>query len=60
MVVVVFAAGFAIPTAGKLGGVHYMYGDELPKKITQALVCAVICSILGNSSYSDLYDSSDT
>ena len=42
-----FAAGFAIPTAGKLGGVHCMYGDELPKKITQALVCAVICSILG-------------
>ena len=36
-----------VPTAGKLGGVRYTYGDELPKKITQALVCAVICSILG-------------
>ena len=32
---------------GKLGGVHYTYGDELPKKITQATVGAVICSILG-------------
>jgi len=36
-----------VPTAGKLGGVCYTYGDELPKKITQATVCAVICSILG-------------
>ena len=36
-----------VPTASKLGGVHYTYGDELPKKVIQATVCAVICSILG-------------
>ena len=34
------------PAAGKLG-VRYTYGDELPNKIIQATVCAVICSILG-------------
>lgn len=37
---------FGVPTAGKLDDVHYTYGDELPKKITQATVCAGICSIL--------------
>ena len=29
-----------------LEGIRCTYGDELPKKITQATVCAVICSIL--------------
>ena len=37
---------FGVPNAGRYGGIHYTYGDELPKKITQATVCAVICSIL--------------
>ena len=37
---------FGDPTVGRLGGIRYTYGDELPKKITQATVCAVICSIL--------------
>ena len=32
--------------ADTLEGVHYTYGNELPKKITQATVCTVICSIL--------------
>ena len=37
---------FGVPAVGRLGGICYTYGDELPKKITQATVCAVICSIL--------------
>ena len=37
---------FGVPAVGRLGGIRYTYGDELPKKITQATVCAVICSIL--------------
>ena len=38
---------FGVPNQGRLGGIIYTcYGDELPKKITQATVCAVICSIL--------------
>ena len=35
-----------VATAAKLGGIRYTYGDELPKKINQATVCAVVCSIL--------------
>ena len=34
-----------VPNSGELS-IRYTYGDELPKKITQATVCAVICSIL--------------
>ena len=37
---------FGVATAAKFGGIRYTYSDELPKKITQATVCAVICSIL--------------
>ena len=37
---------FGVPTVGRLDGIRYTYGDELPKKITQATVCAVIFSIL--------------
>ena len=37
---------FGVPTVDRLGGIQYTYSDELPKKITQATVCAVICSIL--------------
>ena len=37
---------FGDPTVGRLGGIRYTYGDELPNKITLATVCAVICSIL--------------
>ena len=36
--------GFA--SAGQLGGVRYLYGDDLPKRIAQATECAVYCSIL--------------
>ena len=36
----------ALVGADTLEGVHYTYGNELPKKITLATVCAVICSIL--------------
>ena len=36
----------ALVGADTLEGVHYTYGNELPKKITQATVCTVICSIL--------------
>ena len=36
----------ALSGAYTVGGVRYTYGDELPKKITQATVCAAICSIL--------------
>ena len=35
-----------VPIAGTLRRIRYTYGDDLPKKITQATVCAVICSIL--------------
>lgn len=37
---------FGVATVGRLDGISYTYGDELPNKITQATVCAVICSIL--------------
>ena len=37
---------FGVANAGRLGGIRYTYGDELPNKITEATVCAVICSIL--------------
>ena len=36
----------ALVGADTLEGVHYTYGNKLPKKITLATVCAVICSIL--------------
>ena len=48
----------ALVGADTLEGVHYTYGNELPKKITLATVCAVICSIF--SSYPDLYHCTDT
>ena len=35
-----------VPIAGTLRRIRYTYGDDLPKKITKATVCAVICSIL--------------
>ena len=37
---------FGVANAGRVGGIRYTYGDELPNKITEATVCAVICSIL--------------
>ena len=50
-----------VATEGRLGGIRYTYGDELPKKITQATVCAVICSILATPLVlHDLYHSNDT
>ena len=36
----------ALSGAYTVDGVRYTYGDELPKKITQATVCAAICSVL--------------
>ena len=39
----------ALVGANTMEGVHFTYGNELPKKITLATVCAVICSILATS-----------
>ena len=36
----------ALVGADTLEGIHYTYGNELPKKIILATVRAVICSIL--------------